>query len=83
MCKIADRRFIMATNLALDDSLIEEAVKLGKHKTKKAAVTTALEQYVKSIKRLGILDMFGKVDFDPAWDYKTARRRSNKRIPKS
>jgi Arc/MetJ family transcription regulator len=72
----------MATNLALDDRLIEQAVKLGNHKTKKAAVTTALQEYVKSKKRLGILDMFGKVDFDPRWDYKAARRRSNKRIPK-
>jgi hypothetical protein len=72
----------MATNLALDDKLIAQAVKLGKHKTKREAVTTALQQYVKSKKQLGILEMFGKVDFDPRWDYKADRRRGNKRIPK-
>jgi Bacterial antitoxin of type II TA system, VapB len=72
----------MATNLALDDQLIMDAVKLGGHKTKREAVTTALKEYVKSKKRLGILEMFGKVDFDPKWDYKSLRRRANKRIPK-
>jgi Arc/MetJ family transcription regulator len=72
----------MATNLALDDRLIIEAVKLGGHKTKREAVTVALQEYVKSKRRLGTLDMFGKVDFDPAWDYKAARRRAKRRIPK-
>jgi Arc/MetJ family transcription regulator len=72
----------MATNLALDDNLISDAVRLGGHTTKRAAVTAALEEYIKSRKRLGILDMFGKVDFDPAWDPKDARRRGNKRVPK-
>lgn len=72
----------MATNLALDDRLIMDAVKLGGHKTKREAVTAALQEYVRAKRRLGILDMFGKVDFDPAWDYKADRRRGNKRIPK-
>ena len=47
------------------------------------AVTMALREYIKSKKRLRILDMFGKVDFWPGYDYKAARRRGNKRIPKS
>jgi Arc/MetJ family transcription regulator len=72
----------MATNLALDDQLINDAVKLGGHKTKREAVTAALQEYVKSKRRLGILELFGKVEFDPAWDYKAARRRGNRRIPK-
>lgn len=72
----------MATNLALDDDLIAQAVKAGEHKTKREAVTAALEAYVKSKRRLGILELFGKVDFDPAYDYKAERRRSNKRIPR-
>jgi Arc/MetJ family transcription regulator len=73
----------MATNLALDDRLIAQAVKIGQHKTKREAVNAALEEYVKSRKRLGILDMFGKVDFRADWDYKAARRRDGKRIPKA
>ena len=72
----------MPTNLALDDKLIAEAVKIGGHKTKRAAVTTALQEYIRMKKRMRILDLFGKVDFDPAWDYKAARRRGNRRIPK-
>jgi hypothetical protein len=65
----------MPTNLALDDNLITEAVKLGKHKTKKEAVTAALTEYIKYRKRLRILDMVGTVDYDPIYDYKAERRR--------
>jgi len=65
----------MATNLALDDNLIEEASKAGGHKTKKEAVTKALEEYVRHPKQLRILDSFGTVDFDPSYDYKAERRR--------
>lgn len=72
----------MATNLALDDRLIMDAVKLGGHKTKREAVTAALQEYIKAKRRLGILDLFGTVDFDPAWDYKATRKRGNRRIPK-
>jgi len=72
----------MATNLGLDDRLIVDAVKLGGHKSKREAVTAALEAYVKSKRRIGILDMFGKVDYDPAYDYKAARRRDNRQTPR-
>jgi len=65
----------MATNLALDDKLIEQARRLGKHKTKKEAVTTALQEYVRHRKQQRILLDFGTVDFDPAYDYKAERRR--------
>jgi Arc/MetJ family transcription regulator len=64
----------VATNLALDDRLIEEARKVGGHKTKKEAVTAALDEYVKRRKRLEILELAGKLDYDPAYDYKAARR---------
>jgi Arc/MetJ family transcription regulator len=65
----------MATNLALDDRLIEEARKIGGHRTKKEAVTKALEEYVKRNKQLKIIEAFGTVDFDPEYDYKAERRR--------
>jgi Arc/MetJ family transcription regulator len=64
----------MATNLALDDRLIEEAKKIGKHKSKKEAVTAALQEYVQKRKRLRILDLFGKVPYDPSYDYKARRK---------
>jgi Arc/MetJ family transcription regulator len=65
----------MATNLTIDDQLIEQAVKLSGHKTKKAAVTEALQEYINRRKQARILKLFGKIDIDPKYDYKRARRR--------
>ena len=65
----------MATNLQLDDRLIREAVALGGHRTKKAAVTQALADYIRHLQQERILDLFGKVDMDPAYDYKRQRAR--------
>jgi len=64
----------MATNLDLDDRLIQEARKLGGHRTKKEAVTAALDEYVRRRKQLEILSLFGTIDYDPEYDYKRARR---------
>ena len=64
----------MATNLALDDNLIEEARKLGGHKSKKAAVTAALDEYVHHHKQLELSRLFGALDYDPTYDYKAERR---------
>ena len=64
----------MPTNLALDDSLIAEARRIGHHVTKKAAVTAALQEYINRRKQMEILKLFGTIDYDPAYDYKKARR---------
>ncbi len=66
----------MATNLAIDDNLIEEARRLSKLKTKKAAVTEALQEYVQRHRQREVLDLFGSVDIDPDYDYKEQRKRS-------
>ena len=68
----------MATNLALDDRLIEEALRAGGHKTKKEAVTAALAEYVRLRKQRRILEAFGTFDFDPTYDYKSERRKQRK-----
>lgn len=65
----------MATNLALDDKLIEQARAAGGHKTKKEAVTAALAEYVQRRKQLGVIQLFGTIDYDPDYDYKALRRR--------
>ena len=65
----------MATNLALDDSLIVEALEIGHHKTKREAVTEALQQYIAYKKQLEIMNIFGSVEFDPEYDYKKGRTR--------
>ena len=66
----------MATNLQLDDRLIAEAATLGHHRTKKAAVTQALTDYIRHLRQERILDLFGKVDFAPGYDYKRRRARA-------
>jgi Arc/MetJ family transcription regulator len=65
----------MATNLKLDDSLINEAVALGHHRTKREAVTEALTEYICHLRQQRILDLFGKVDFQMEYDYKQQRSR--------
>jgi Bacterial antitoxin of type II TA system, VapB len=60
----------VATNLQIDDSLITKAIKLGKHKTKKAAVTQALIDYIQHLEQEKIFSMFGTVDHDPEYDYR-------------
>lgn len=63
----------MATNLAIDDHLIDEARRAGHHATKKEAVTVALREYVARHKQLEVLDLFGTIDFDPAYDPRRSR----------
>lgn len=63
----------MATNLAIDDRLIDEARRIGHHKTKREAVTAALDEYIRWRKQLQILDCFGTIDYDPTFDYKRMR----------
>ena len=65
----------MATNLAIDDTLLKEAQRIGKHKTKKAAVTEALKEYIRRRKQLEIMGLFGRIDYDDDYDYKKARNR--------
>jgi len=66
----------MPTNLALNDRLIEEARRAGKHKTKKEAVTAALDEYVRKRKQMRILEAFGTFSMHPAYDYKAERQRN-------
>jgi len=65
----------MATNLALDNKLIMQALTLGHHKSKREAVTAALKEYIAHKKQLNIFRLFGSVDFDTEYNYKKARNR--------
>jgi Arc/MetJ family transcription regulator len=66
----------MATNLQLDDKLIAEAARLGKHRTKKAAVTQALVDYIQHLEQEKVTALFGKISYDPKYDYKKQRKRA-------
>ncbi len=70
----------MATNLDIPADLITEAQRVGHHKTKKAAVTAALEEYVRRRRQLKIFDLVGKVDYYDDYDPKEFRQRGRKRI---
>ena len=76
LCVDIEEVIILATNLQLDDRLIERAVKLGKHKTKRAAVTQALKEYVEHLDQQKILALFGNVNYDPEFDYKKQRKKA-------
>ena len=65
----------MPTNLAIDDRLLTRAVRLGGHRTKRATVNEALEEYIKRRQRLAAIKAFGVVEFDPKYDYKQARKK--------
>jgi Arc/MetJ family transcription regulator len=65
----------MATNLAIDDRLLEEALRVGGLKTKKATVTEALNEYIQRRRQQKIVRLFGKIDVDPRYEYKAQRRR--------
>jgi Arc/MetJ family transcription regulator len=73
---IIEEVIVMATNLQIDDELIQKAVRLGGHKTKKAAVSEALIEYIQNLDQEKILSMFGSEDYDPEYDYKRQRRKS-------
>ena len=65
----------MATNLAIDPKLLEDAQKAGNLKTKKDTVNEALREFIQRRKQAEILKLFGTVDFDPDYDYKQGRNR--------
>ncbi len=67
----------MATNLAIDPKLLEKALVVSGEKTKKAAVTKALEEFIARREQKRLLDLFGKLEWNPDFDYKKERSRSS------
>jgi len=63
----------MRTNIVLDDSLVREALKLGRMKTKKELVSQALKEFVENRKRLSLIDLEGKIEFAKNYNYKALR----------
>ena len=65
----------MDTHLVLDDQLLQKALLAGQHRTKKAVVTEALEEYIERRKQHQIVELFGSIDYDADFDYKEQRKR--------
>ena len=76
--------------MSIDPKLIEEVARIGHFDSNEAAVNAALREYIARHAKPGqflgdpqeLIDLFGTIDFDPDYDYKEARRRDLKRIPK-
>jgi Arc/MetJ family transcription regulator len=66
----------MPSNLQIDDKLLVRAQRAGGHRTKKETVNAALQEYVERREQARIVEAFGTVDFDPAYDYKKQRKRA-------
>ncbi|HOC69568.1 MAG: hypothetical protein BWX80_00699 [Candidatus Hydrogenedentes bacterium ADurb.Bin101] len=64
----------MATNLAIDENLLLDALKAGKLKTKKDTVNEALREFIQRRKQAEIINLFGSIDFDPKYNHKRGRR---------
>lgn len=65
----------MATNLSIDPALIERALELSGERTKKAAVTKALQEFIARRRQKRLLDLVGRLEWDTSYDYKTQRTR--------
>ena len=65
----------MATNLAIDPALIDEALAVSGEKTKKAAVTKALREFIARRRQKRLLELFDSFEWDPDFDYKSERSR--------
>lgn len=63
----------MATNLAINDNLINEAVAVGHHRTKKEAVTTALQEYIQHHKQQQVIELFGTINYKSDYNHKQHR----------
>ena len=65
----------MATNLSIDPELLDRALEVSGERTKKAAVTKALREFIARREQKRILEIFGSLDWDPDYDYKAERSR--------
>ena len=65
----------MATNLAVSLDLLERALELSGKRTKTAAVTLALQEFIARREQRRLIELFDSLDWDPTFDYKTERSR--------
>jgi Bacterial antitoxin of type II TA system, VapB len=65
----------MATNLNIDENLLNEAQRIGRKKTKRETVNEALSEYIQRRKQKEFLSLIGTIDLDPSFDYKKERSR--------
>lgn len=67
----------MATNLAINDALLNKAFQIGGYVSKKETVNTALQEFIQRRKSEELINMFGTIEYDPDFDYKKLRARNS------
>ena len=75
MCRLLHKETHMATNLAIDPDLLDRALEVSGERTKKAAVTMALQEFIARRQQKRLLDLMGKLEWDKSYDYKAERSR--------
>ncbi len=65
----------MATNLAINETLLDKALELGGFRSKKDTVNAALEEFIRRRKAEDVIDLFGKIEYEDDYDYKKMRSR--------
>jgi Arc/MetJ family transcription regulator len=66
----------MATNLSIDPDLIDRALEVSGERTKKVAVTKALQEFIARRRQKRLLDLIGKLEWQTSYDYKAERARN-------
>jgi len=75
MCKLFVEVITMATNLAINDQLLTNALEIGGFHSKKDTVNAALEEFIQRRQAEDVINLFGKIEFDENYDYKKMRSR--------
>ena len=75
MCNNMCKEIHMATNLSIDPDLLDRALAVSGERTKKAAVTKALQEFIARRRRKSLLELMGKLEWDEGFDYKAERSR--------
>ena len=75
LCKLPHTETHMATNLAIDPDLLDRALQVSGERTKKAAVTLALQEFIARRQQKRLIELMGKLEWDPSYDYKAERSR--------
>jgi len=65
----------MATNLSIDPDLLDRALAVSGERTKKAAVTKALQEFIARRRQKRLLELMGALEWDETFDYKAERSR--------
>ena len=65
----------MVTQLAIDPDLLDRAFAVSGERTKKAAVTKALQEFIARREQRHVAQLFGKLEWANSYEYKAERSR--------